>query len=220
MLDTHFIQLVPGAIYLEKHGVARRIHSSGTQFFSRFSLRETNLQREFLRFWSCCQSFRRCVERKRTCDANRRRFAHRKSALFKPMARKKQTNRANLSRHGCLSHAIGTGWQSAATWRNRIPRHNTNIDLLFLLKLVKRLNQSPNIPSRYWKVIINDVSSVTSKFATPVGIHPIKSITRIGLVRSVKTSRRASLLVLEAITEIPFPRKENLCTRNESRDRP
>jgi hypothetical protein len=76
----------------------------------------------------------------RTCDANRRRFAHRKSALFKPMARKKQTNRAKLSRHGCLSHAIGTGWQSAATWRNRIPRHNTNIDLLFLLKLVKGLN--------------------------------------------------------------------------------
>jgi hypothetical protein len=65
----------------------------------------------------------------RTCDANRRRFTHRKSALFKPMAMTKQTNRANLSRHGCLSHAIGTGWQSPATWRNRIPRHNTNIDL-------------------------------------------------------------------------------------------
>ena len=26
--------------------------------------------------------------------------------------------------------------------------------------------------------------------------------------------------VLEAITEIPFPRRENLCTRNESRDTP
>ena len=63
MLSTHFIPLVPGAVYLEKHGVARGIHSSGTQFFSKFSLRETSLQREFLRSWSCCQSFPRCVER-------------------------------------------------------------------------------------------------------------------------------------------------------------
>ena len=63
MLGTYFIQLVPGAVYSEKHGVARRIHSSGTQLFSKFSLRETRLQREFLRSWSCCQSFRRRVER-------------------------------------------------------------------------------------------------------------------------------------------------------------
>ena len=49
------------------------------------------------------------------------------------------------------------------------PRHNANIDLLSLLKLVKGLNPNLTIPLRYWKVIINDVSNVTLNFATLVG---------------------------------------------------
>ncbi len=94
-----------------------------------------------------------------------------------------------------------------------------HINLLFLLKLVKGLVQSLTISSRYWKVIINDMSSVTSKSATPVGTSDqIDNTSRVSAVCEDQLSGKSS--VLEAITEIPFPRKENLCTRNESRDRP
>ena len=46
------------------------------------------------------------------------------------------------------------------------PRYSTYIDLLSLLKLIKELNPSRIILIRRWKVIINNVSGVTSKFAT------------------------------------------------------
>ena len=89
------------------------------------------------------------------------------------MAMKKQTNRANLSRHGCLSHAIGTGWQSAAIWRNRIPRHNTNIDLLFLLKPAgSGMDLSSENPREIYRLLrcMNDMRDQLSAEAD--GVHP------------------------------------------------
>jgi hypothetical protein len=63
-------------------------------------------------------------------------------------------------------------------------RHDTNINLLSLLTLIKGLNPSLTIPSRYWKVIINDVSGVISKFATPVSTSNQINI-RIRLVQLI-----------------------------------
>ena len=71
-----------------------------------------------------------------------------------------------LSQHGRLSPAFGRVQLHDAT---EFPHHSTNINLLSLLKLRKGPNPSLTVPLRCYKVIINDVSGVASKFATGVG---------------------------------------------------